>query len=200
MGFLTAGKSFFKPASVMMALTFSLCVWAPRANAEIPVERNGDLGIIRGVVRDNGGSPISDATVAIFRAGTTRLLKQVQSAADGSFLAKIIPGTYTVLAVAQGFNPMTLANVEVARSSDLEYGFRLERSGSGNTLPEKRPDRNSSKWRIRAAQSQRSIYQNREGADPVKPADSDATSNDDVAFAADSDQGTSKKKGQSVVE
>ena len=74
-----------------------------------------------------------------------------------------MPGTYTVLAVAQGFNPVTLFGVEVGRAAQLNYGFKLERAGSGNTLPEKRLDRNSSKWRIRAAQTQRSIYQNTEG-------------------------------------
>ena len=52
-------------------------------------------------MRDEPGSPIADAYVSIFRAGTSNLLKQVRSAADGSFFAKIIPGTYTVLAVAK---------------------------------------------------------------------------------------------------
>ncbi len=136
---------------------------------------SGNLGTIRGVVRDQGGSPIADATVAIFRAGTTKLLKQVTSAADGRFVARIIPGTYTVLAVAQGFNPVSVADVSVARAADLSYGFNLERAGGGNTLPEKRLDRNSSKWRIRAAQMQRAIYQNRDGSaavaetEPVEP-------------------------------
>ena len=69
----------------------------------------GGLGTIKGMVRDNGGSPIADATVAIFRVGTAKLLKQVKSAADGSFFAKILPGTYTVLAVAEGFNPVDRA-------------------------------------------------------------------------------------------
>ena len=95
---------------------------------------------------------------------------------------------------------MTLFGVEVGRSAELTYGFKLERSGSGNTLPEKRTDRNSSKWRIRAAQSQRSIYQNRDGADPVKPENTDNTANDDVALAGDADEKTSPRKGQSVVE
>ena len=119
------------------------------------------------MVRDNGGSPIADATVAIFRVGTAKLLKQVKSAADGSFFAKVLPGTYTVLAVAEGFNPSTVPSVEVSSTTLVNYGFKLERAGGGNTLPEKKLDRNNSKWRIRAAQSQRSIYQNTEGETPV---------------------------------
>ena len=132
-----------------------------------PAAEKGGLGVIKGLVLDNAGSPIADATVAIFRVGTSQLLKQVRSASDGSFLAKILPGTYTVLAVAEGFNPVTLAAIEVDKASQLNYGFKLERAGNGNTLPEKRRDRNNPKWNIRAAQISRSIYQNTEGATPA---------------------------------
>lgn len=148
----------------MLAIASTGIIAVPSARAEAAVERGAsNLGIIKGIVRDSSGSPIADATVAIFRVGTSKLLKQVNSAKDGSFLAKIMPGTYTVLAVAQGFNPVTLAEVEVEKSAQLTYGFKLERAGSGNTLPEKRLDRNNPKWVIRSAQTSRSIYQNSEG-------------------------------------
>lgn len=160
------------------------------AEPTVTLER-GDLGTIKGVVRDESGSPIPDATVAIFRHGTAKLLKQVNSTSSGYFLTRIMPGTYTVLAVAQGFNPVTLFGVEVTRAAELSYGFKLERAGDGNTLPEKRVDRNSSKWRIRAAQSQRAIYQNQEGKDPI---------GDDAAPEAETDETGSGRKGQTVVE
>ncbi|MBV9215288.1 MAG: TonB-dependent receptor, partial [Acidobacteria bacterium] len=102
---------------------------------------------------------------------------------------RILPGTYTVLAVAQGFNPMTLLGVEVGRAAEVSYGFKLEKAGNGNTLPEKRADKNSSKWRIRAAQMSRSIYQNRAGSAPVV----------EETIAVKSDKPASKK-GQTVVE
>jgi len=178
----------------MLLMTIGLAsVSASAARFTVIVEKSGNLGIIKGIVRDDGGSPISDASVAIFRSGTTKLLKQVVSASDGSFLAKIVPGTYTVLAVAQGFNPMYLFGVDVGRAAELNYGFRLERAGGGNTLPEKRLDRNSSKWRIRAAQMQRAIYQNREGNTPVAD---DST----IAEESDHDDRVVKRKGQTVVE
>src|SRR4029078_2878816 len=135
---------FQKPLMALLLVFSAAFVVAPEAHARIIVEKRGDLGIIKGIVRDGGGNPIADATVAIFKAGTAKLLKQVKSASDGSFLTKIIPGTYTILAVAQGFNPVTLKAVEVERSSELVYGFNLERAGSGNTLPEKRLERNRS--------------------------------------------------------
>ena len=194
MRFFNSNSPFILLALLVLVIGPAAAFAAPIAHGRVTAEDKGGVGIIRGIVRDDGGSPISDATVAIFRAGTSKLLKQVSSAADGSFVAKIMPGTYTVLAVAQGFNPMTLFGIEVSRSADLSYGFKLERSGSGNTLPEHRLDRNSSKWRIRAAQSQRSIYQNTDGADPLAKAGTDH----ETAAAEPVEQ--SVKKGQSAVE
>ncbi len=181
-----------------LAVVFSAAAFAAPVEhkANVVVNSSGDsrggLGIIKGVVRDETGGPIAEATVAIFRAGTSTLLKQVTSAADGRFLARIMPGTYTVLAVAQGFNPVTLFGVEVGRSAELTYGFKLERAGSGNTLPEQRSDRNSSKWRIRAAQTQRSIYQDQQGKDSTVAKVEADEQGDDV--------GRSTRKGQAVVQ
>ena len=157
---LTKGLILILTAPLFLAPAFAA---APEAR----LERRANLGIIQGIVRDDSG-PIADATVAIFRLGTSRLLKQVQSASDGSFIAKVMPGTYTILAVAEGYNPKTLSQVEVSGSIALTYGFKLERAGSGNTLPEKRLDRNNPKWVIRSAQTSRSIYQNTEGASPAE--------------------------------
>jgi len=126
------------------------------------------LATIRGVVKDEFGSPIADATVAIFKLGTNKLLKQVDTATNGSYSLKLWPGTYTILAVAEGFNPTTLDSVKVGSSTEVNYAFKLVKSGSGNTLPEKRADRNSSKWRIRGATLGRSIYQNQDGETPVE--------------------------------
>lgn len=160
-------KKLLKPILLTLAVFFASFIFASETQAEVVVEKKGDLGIIKGVVRDEAGKPIADAFVAVFRLGTDKLLKQVRSAADGSFLTKILPGTYTVLAVAQGYNAVKISTVQVNPSAELTYGFKLERAGSGNTLSEKSVDRNSSKPRIRAAHRQRSIYQNQNGESPV---------------------------------
>lgn len=168
-------------------------VHANNPTAVVSATTSGNFGTIKGIVRDSSGSPIADATVAIFKLGTSKLLKQVNSAADGSFVARILPGRYSVLAVAQGFNPVTLNDVAVNKAASLNYGFRLERSGGGNTMPEKRPDRNSSKWHVRAAQMQRSIYQNTEGKEPV------TAEQDDIDDTED-DSRSSNGKVRGVVE
>lgn len=160
---------FTKLLFVALAVFSAAFTAAPAASGAEPAVESGkgNLGTIKGFVRDETGGTIANAYVSIFRVGTSTLLKQVRSASDGSFLTKVLPGTYTILAVAEGFNPVTLSAVEVNRSAELIYGFKLEKSGGGNTLPEKRADRNSSKWTIRAAQTRRSIYQNVEGDAPI---------------------------------
>ena len=180
----------------MMVVAFVGSVSAHASTGTVTVTSTGNLGVIKGIVRDDGGNPIADATVAIFKAGTQKVLKQVRSATDGSFLARILPGTYTIFAVAQGYNPVTLADVQINGSSQLTYGFKLERAGSGNTLPEKRVDRNNPKWVIRSAQTSRSIYQNAEGS---RPAINDRVTIEETA-AGVADREESGRRGQSVAE
>lgn len=160
--------------------------------AKITVQNRDTFGIIKGVVRDDRGKPISNAVVAIFHLGSSKLFKQVRSTVNGSFSTRVFPGKYTILAVAQGFNASTVNDVEVGRSSELNYGFKLERAGSGNTLPEKTIDRNSSKWRVRSTHSRRSIYQNDEGnGKPI------VTGEETAATENESDE---KRRVRSVVE
>jgi chromatin remodeling complex protein RSC6 len=195
-------KTFIRLSFVSLVAFFVSFISIPEAPAAVVVQQNKTgLGVIKGIVRDEAGKPIADAMVAVFRVGTSQLLKQVRSASDGSFLTKIVPGTYTVLAVAQGFNPVTLSEVQVNRSAEVTYGFKLERAGSGNTVPEKRADRNSSKWVIRAAQNRRSIYQNQEGKTKV---DENATAGNETVEetigVVEEDETETKRKSQTVVE
>ena len=180
----------------MLVVAFVGSVSAHASTGTVTVTSTGNLGVIKGIVRDDGGNPIADATVAIFKAGTQKVLKQVRSATDGSFLARILPGTYTIFAVAQGYNPVTLADVQINGTSQLTYGFKLERAGSGNTLPERRVDRNNPKWVIRSAQTSRSIYQNAEGS---RPAINDRVTIEETA-AGVADREESGRRGQSVAE
>ena len=188
-------KNFTKTILIALVALLASQAFVSVAEAKIAVntETNAGTGTISGIVKDEKGSPISGAFVAIFRVGTSNLLKQVRSAADGSYLAKIIPGTYTILAVAEGYNPVTLQSVEVGQSTKLNYGFKLVRSGSGNTLPEKRADRKNPKYIIRGANARRSVYQNTEGDTPIEE-----TAADDTEVAETEDE--SSRSGQTIVE
>jgi hypothetical protein len=190
-------RKFSKLTFIILTAFFAAFVPASDVQAKATIQKSGSIGVIKGVVRDEAGKAIANAYVSIFRVGTSKLLKQVRSAADGSFLAKILPGTYTVLAVAQGFNAVTLSEVEVNRSAELNYGFKLERAGSGNTLPEKLPERNNPKWALRSAQMQRSVYQANESDAPI---DENAVAEaDEQTFETDEETGI-ERSGQTVVE
>ncbi len=178
---------------MIAALMVSSIVLPVEAKAAGSAKKNS-FGVIRGIVRDHGGQPISDATVAIFRVGTSKLLRQVRSGADGKFLLRTIPGTYSLLAVAQGYNPVTLPEVSVGRSAELDYGFKLERAGQGKTLPERRLDRNNPKWVYRSSTISRSVYQNQEGDTLAEGQDADA----DVADERSAENRS--RPGDSVVE
>jgi hypothetical protein len=204
MNFSKAPKFILK-TFIFALFVSAFVVFVPETPGAVVIENKGILGVIKGTVRDDAGNPIADAYVSFFKVGTSQLLKQVRSSANGSFLAKVLPGTYTVLAVAQGFNPVTYNSVEVNRSAELTYKFNLERAGSGNTLPEKRPDRNSSKWRIRAAQIRSSIYQNQDGETPVDENKSDETTiaenqTEEITEDSSDNEEKSNRRGQTVIE
>lgn len=195
-------KNFLKPILIALMVFGVSFVFTSNVQAEnLTIESNSNLGTIRGVVRDEAGGAIANATVAFFRVGTSKLLKQVRSASDGSFLTRIMPGTYSVLAVAEGFNAVTLPVVQVEKSAQITYGFKLQRAGSGNTLPEKRIDRNSSKWRIRAAQTTRSIYQTVEGDTTVAQIENQEEDRTDENESGNAEsQKSNARSGQTVVE
>lgn len=123
------------------------------------------LGTVTGSVRDHKGNPVAGAVISLLRDGAKEAVKQTRSAADGSFSAKISPGRYSVQAIAEGFNAALFSAVEIRPSDQLIYRFNLEPIGQGRTAPERRQDRSDSKWRLRAAQGRRSVFQIREGED-----------------------------------
>lgn len=203
-------KNLLKPILILLTVFTAVFISVSETPGKNIVQSNGKLGVIKGVVRDKSGKPIANASVAVFRVGTSKLLKQVFSSSDGSFLAKILPGTYSILAVAEGFNPISYSEVEVSRSKELVYRFNLEASGKGNTLPEKKAERNSSKYPIRAAQIRRSIYQIDEGETPIDELKTDQRTAEKAAADAepmlqtveipDEREEKSNRQAQTVVE
>jgi hypothetical protein len=128
-------------------------------------ERRTGLGTISGSVLDSHGNPVSGALVKILRDGFNEVVKETKSSTDGSFAARVTPGRYLVRALAEGFTPATFTSVQVTPSTELVYRFNLQPVGEGKTLPERRLDRNDPKWRIRASQSRRSIFNAGDGQD-----------------------------------
>lgn len=162
------------------------------------------LATITGSVKDNKGNPLAGAVIALLSEGANQVIKQTRTAADGSFVATVVPGRYSLRAEANGFTAALFPAVQVRRADELIYKFNLQPVGEGRTAPERRPDRDNAKWRLRSAQSRRSILQAQEGED----ATIDAALNDSIADndpSAESDDPSSDRwnrgtRTQGVVE
>ncbi|MGH9967182.1 MAG: carboxypeptidase regulatory-like domain-containing protein [Pyrinomonadaceae bacterium] len=146
--------------SLLVVLSALFAFAAPPTVAAKPA-----LATITGSVKDNQGKPLSGALISLVKEGANEVIKQTRTGSDGRFAAKIAPGRYGIRAIADGFNAVVFAAVEVRASQELVYRFNLEPIGSGKTLPERRRDRDDVRWVLRSAQTRRSIFQVREGDD-----------------------------------
>jgi hypothetical protein len=149
-----------------ISLSLSLIAFTALAlDARAGTPKASSLATITGSVRDNKGNPLAGALVSLVREGRRQTTKEAMTDAGGNFIARVLPGRYGIKAIATGFNAVIFASVEVRASQELVYRFNLEPVGAGNTLPERRRDRDDVKWTLRSAQNRRSIFQIQEGED-----------------------------------
>jgi len=134
---------------------------------------NKSLATITGTVKDNRGNPLAGAVVSLVREGV-KTVKEARTDREGNFTAKVVPGRYGIKAIAYGFTEVVFAQVDVKAAQELVYKFNLEPVGYGNTLPERRRDREDVKWTLRSTHKQRSIFQAQEGEDATIQAITDA--------------------------
>ena len=125
---------------------------------------NKSLATITGTVRDNRGNPLAGALVSLVREGV-KTVKEARTDKQGNFIARVLPGRYGIKAIANGFSEVVFTQVDVRAQQELVYRFNLEPVGNGNTLPERRRDRDDVKWTLRSAQTRRSVFQVQEGED-----------------------------------
>ena len=102
--------------------------------------------------------------MSLVREGV-KTVKEARTDKQGNFIAKVSPGRYGIKAIANGFSEVVFTAVDVKAQQELVYRFNLEPVGYGNTLPERRRDRDDVKWTLRSAQPRRSIFQAQEGED-----------------------------------
>jgi hypothetical protein len=180
------------------ALGFSLSLIilsAASAYGASPPPAKGTLATITGSVKDDQGKPIAGALISLLREGAKKVIRQTRSGADGSFATTIAPGRYGIRAMAAGFNEVAFSAVEVRASQELVYRFNLERVGAGNTLPERRKDRDDVKWTLRSAQTHRSIFQAQEGEDETVKAVTQAQEVDQEMVPSTDTESEGRTKG-----
>ena len=130
---------------------------------------------ISGIVNDNKGNPLAGALVSLTREGAPKsTVKYTATDKQGKFIAKVTPGRYGIKAIAIGFGEVAFNAVDVKAAQELVYKFNLEPVGYGNTLPERRRDRDDVKWTLRSKHTSRSILQVQEGEDATIRAITDA--------------------------
>ncbi|HYV28096.1 MAG TPA: TonB-dependent receptor, partial [Candidatus Eisenbacteria bacterium] len=145
--------------------------------------------------------PLAGALVQLIREGANKLVRETRTAADGSFSTKIPAGRYSLKAIANGFSEVLFSSVTVNPSAEIAYRFNLEPIGYGRTYPEQRSDRDNVKWRLRAAQNQRSIFQQNEGDDAtVAAVESAQATTDDVTATNPGTDEKGRARPQGVVE
>ena len=191
-------KKFFRFSAPLVALAVIVTTFTTSAYGK----GTRGLATITGTVRDNRGMPLAGALIQLIREGANKIVKETRTAADGSFTAKIPAGRYSLKALALGFSEVVFSSVTVSPSAEIAYRFNLEPLGAGRTYPEQRNDRDNVKWRLRAAQGQRSIFQANEGADPTIAAiDSEPAATEDpgAANAPQTDE-KGRARSQGVVE
>jgi len=160
-----------RASSLLLSLLVLSSLFVLDASAKPTGKRS--LATIAGTVTDGKGNPLAGAIVSLVRDGV-KTVKRTITDRNGNFLTKVSPGRYGINAIADGFNRVAFAAVEVQPSQELVYRFNLEPIGYGNTLPEKQRDREDAKWTLRSAQTRRSIFQAGEGEDPTVAAAEDA--------------------------
>lgn len=122
------------------------------------------LATITGTVLDNRGNPLQGAVVMLVREGV-KAVKEARTDRQGNFVAKVAPGRYGIKAIANGFSEVVFTSVDVKAQQELVYRFNLEPVGYGNTLPERRPDRDDVRWTLRSSHPRRSVFNVQEGGD-----------------------------------
>jgi hypothetical protein len=116
------------------------------------VEAAPSLALVTGTVKDEHGSPLLGAVVALFQPRPRgREIVSVRTDAHGKFSANIAPGIYSLRATAEGFVARILPRINIDRPVRVTYDFQLKRT---NTLVQKRGDSDDYRWIARSAQRQ----------------------------------------------
>jgi Carboxypeptidase regulatory-like domain/TonB dependent receptor len=187
-------RAFGLSLSLLAVLSLSL------GDIRAASSNRSSLATITGSVRDHRGNPLAGALVTLLREGVKQTTKYAKTDQAGNFIAKVVPGRYGIKAIATGFSEVVFSPVEVKSSQELVYRFNLEPIGYGNTLPERRRDRDDVKWILRSSQSRRSIFQAQEGDDPtvaaVNEAERQATETAAMETAPDSESNRGERNSR----
>ncbi len=99
----------------------------------LPAGAQEQVGAIRGTVTDASAAVLPGATVEAVSAGGARLSATTSSVGEYRF-PRVPPGTYSVSAKLDGFNPQEVANVVVSLGQTATINFSLEVGAVSETI------------------------------------------------------------------
>src|ERR1044071_25662 len=186
----------------VVGLSLSLLALISLSAAPIEAGSSGKtLATISGIVTDNKGIPLAGALVSLMREGAVKQsVKHTLTDRQGKFVAKVTPGRYGIKAIASGFNEVAFNAFDVKAAQEVVYKFNLEPVGYGNTLPERRRDRDDVKWTLRSAQTRRSIFQVDEGEDSTVRAVANAEAAMETAPEVKAEESNARTRIHGVIE
>ncbi|HKX33060.1 MAG TPA: TonB-dependent receptor [Blastocatellia bacterium] len=107
------------------------------------VEAAPSLASITGTVKDENGTPLAGAVVALLEPQLRgKEIKSVRTDSAGKFSTQVSPGFYWLRVVAEGF-AATRLHIKVFRPVRANYDFALKRT---DTLVQKRTDSDDYRW------------------------------------------------------
>jgi len=89
--------------------------------------QGGATGAISGLVVDSSGSSVADAEIQIVNSATEVLVRKIPTAADGSFVATLLPpGTYYAVVNKSGFSEAKAEGIEVRVTETTKVTISLK--------------------------------------------------------------------------
>ncbi len=139
------------------------------------VEAAPALAVVAGTVKDDKGTPLAGAIVALLEPRPRgKEIKSVRTDTQGRFSAGIAPGVYRLRAAAEGFVSM-FTRVNLDRPTRVNYDFALKRT---DTLIQKRGDSDDYRWIARSVPRHAMNLREGEEEEVVEPsADPNARNN-----------------------
>lgn len=137
-----------RPINVLIAscVLGALAIVSDSIGSSTPVivEAAPALAVVTGTVKDDKGTPLIGAIVAVLEPQLRgKEIKSVKTDTQGKFSASVIPGIYRLRAAAEGFISMSSPRVNIDRPTRVNYDFALRRT---DTLIQKRGDSDDYRW------------------------------------------------------
>ncbi len=110
--------------------------WDMYKAARSIIDLGGTFAKVRGVITDkNGGLPLANVKFTVSEAGTSNVVKQVVTDAEGKFTSgQLAPGNYDLKWELKGYMMVSELNVNIPAGKELQRKFAMKAGGGSATV------------------------------------------------------------------